>query len=160
MRSEVAEAPELTDEETDNVDMMITFSKDESNKDKLDFDYLVTNENMRNILGYNIPISDLPYLKVRKSMPQKPKENSEAVSRKGKEKVLEGPKKHKEPKEAPNTVKKLLADAQRIGAEQEKKAREVAEKKAAKLKAIEREAARLKAAEEDAAQAKSAQKRP
>jgi len=140
--------------------MMITFSKAESNEDKLDFDYLVTNENMRNILGYNIPISDLPYLKVRKSMPQKPKENSEAVSRKGKEKVLEGPKKHKEPKEAPNTVKKLLADAQRIGAEQEKKAREVAEKKAAKLKAIEREAARLKAAEEDAAQAKSAQKRP
>jgi hypothetical protein len=64
-----AEAPELTDEETDNVDTMIAFSKDESNEDKLDFDYLVTDENMRNILDYNIPISDLPYLKVRKSKP-------------------------------------------------------------------------------------------
>lgn len=67
IRPKVAEAPKLTDEETDNVDTMITFSKAESNEDKLDFDYLVTNENMRNILGYNIPISDLPYLKVRKS---------------------------------------------------------------------------------------------
>ncbi len=69
MRPKAAEAPELTDEETDNVDTMIAFSKDESNEDKLDFDYLVTDENMRNILGYNIPISDLPYLKVRKSKP-------------------------------------------------------------------------------------------
>jgi hypothetical protein len=69
MRPEAAKAPKLTDEETDNVDMMIAFSKAESNEDKLDFDYLVTNENMWNILGYNIPISDLPYLKVRKSKP-------------------------------------------------------------------------------------------
>jgi len=47
-----------------------------------------------------------------------------------------------------------------MGAEQDKKAREAAEKKATKLKAVEREAARLKATEEDAAKVKFSQKRP
>jgi hypothetical protein len=59
-RVESAEAPQLTDEQTDNVDTMIAFSKVESNEDKLDFDHLVTNENMRCILGYHILISNLP----------------------------------------------------------------------------------------------------
>jgi hypothetical protein len=56
---------------------MITFSKVKANEDKLDFDWLVTNKNMRNILRYNIPISDVPYLKVRKGKSQKPTDNSE-----------------------------------------------------------------------------------
>jgi hypothetical protein len=74
---------------------------------------------MRNILGYDIPISDLPFLKVRKGKSQKPKEDPVPATRKGKENVPEGPKKSKEHEKAPKTVKKLLADAQRIGAEQE-----------------------------------------
>jgi hypothetical protein len=93
---------------------MLTFTKAtpiEEASVVLDFDHLVTNKNMRNILGNNIPVSDLPLLKVRKSKTQKPKENPKLATLKGKEKVLEGPKKHKERKEAPKTVKKLLADA-------------------------------------------------
>jgi hypothetical protein len=97
----------------------------------LDFDHLVTNENMRNILGYDIPISNLSFLKVRKGKSQKPKEDPVPATQKGKEKVPEGPKKSKEHKKAPKTVKKLLADAQQIGAMQKAKA----EKSAVKLKA-------------------------
>jgi hypothetical protein len=40
-------------------------------------------------------------LKVRKSKPQKPKEDPMPTTLKGKEKVPEGSKKSKEPKEAP-----------------------------------------------------------
>lgn len=47
-----------------------------------------------------------------------------------------------------------------MGAKQDNKAREAAEKKATKLKDVKREAARLKAAEGDVAKVKSAQKRP
>ncbi len=86
MRGELVEAPELTDEQVDNIDAMIAFYKVEENQDKLDFDWLVTNENKRNVLRYNIPILDVPYLKVRKNKYQKPKEGSEAATRKGKEK--------------------------------------------------------------------------
>jgi hypothetical protein len=86
MRGELVEAPELTDEQVDNIDAMIAFYKVEENQDKLDFDWLVTNENKRNVLRYNIPILDVPYLKVRKNKSQKPKEGSEAATRKGKEK--------------------------------------------------------------------------
>lgn len=75
MRAESAEAPQLTNEQANNVDAMIAFSKVEANEDKLDFDHRVTNENMRNILGYNIPIFDLPYLKVRKTKTQKTTKN-------------------------------------------------------------------------------------
>jgi hypothetical protein len=101
----------------------------------LDFDHLMTNENMRNILGYDIPIFDLPFLKVRKGKSHKPKEDPLPATRKGKEKVPEGPKKSKEHEKAPKTVKKLLADAQRIGAEQEAKAKKAAEKKTAEQSA-------------------------
>ncbi len=83
--------------------------------------------------------SRLPYTyfkpSLRKSKSHKPKESSEATSQKGKEKFPEGPKKHKEPKEAPKTMKKLLADAQGIGAKQEAKAKKVAEKKVAEKEA-------------------------
>lgn len=67
MRVGVAKAPVLNDEQIDNVDAMLAFLKVESNEEALDFDHLVTNENMQNILGYNIPVSDIPYLKVRKN---------------------------------------------------------------------------------------------
>jgi hypothetical protein len=86
------------------------------------------NENMQNILGYKIPISDLPFLKERKGNTQKPKEDSAPTTLKGKEKVSEGPKKSKEPKEVPKTVKKLLVDAQWIRAEKKKTAEKPAEK--------------------------------
>jgi hypothetical protein len=69
MRVGVVEAPKLTDEQAGNVDAMLAFAKAtlvEEASVVLDFDHLVTNENMRNILGYDIPISDLPFLKVRK----------------------------------------------------------------------------------------------
>jgi len=66
MRAKSVEQPQLTDEQTDNVDAMIAFSKVKANEDKLDFNWLVTNENVRSILGYKIPISEVPYLKVRK----------------------------------------------------------------------------------------------
>lgn len=114
MRVRATEAPELNDEQADNVDAMVAFLKALSEEEVfvvLDFDHLVTNENIRNIFGYNIPVFDLPFLKVRKNKSQKPRENLEPATRKGKEKVLEGPKKRKEPKEAPKTMKKLLADA-------------------------------------------------
>jgi hypothetical protein len=104
---------ELNDEQTDNVDAMLAFMKAtpiEEASVMLDFDHLVTNENIRNILGYDILVFDLPFLKVRKSKPQKPKENPEPATWKGKEKVLEGLKKPKERKEAPKTVEKLLAE--------------------------------------------------
>lgn len=55
----------------------------------LDFDHLVTNENMWSILGYNILVSDLHFLKVRRIKSQKPKENPEHATWKGKENVLE-----------------------------------------------------------------------
>jgi serine kinase of HPr protein (carbohydrate metabolism regulator) len=84
MKAELAEAPELSDEKVDNIDAMVAFSKIEENQDKLDFDKLVTNESMWNILGYNIPILDVPYLKVRKNKSQKPNEGSEVATRKGK----------------------------------------------------------------------------
>jgi hypothetical protein len=64
MRVGAAEAPELTDEQVDNVDTMLAFAKATPAEEAsvvLDFDHLVTNENMRNILGY-----DMPVLKVRK----------------------------------------------------------------------------------------------
>jgi hypothetical protein len=80
MRAKSTELPQLTDEHTDNVDAMIVFSKVKSNEERLDFDQLVTNENMRNVLGYNIPISDVPFLKVRKNKSQKPKEGSEVAT--------------------------------------------------------------------------------
>jgi hypothetical protein len=51
MKAELAEALELSDEKIDNIDAMIAFSKIEENQDKLDFDKLVTNESMWNILG-------------------------------------------------------------------------------------------------------------
>jgi len=73
-----AEAPELTDEQADNVDAMLAFAKATPAKEAsmvLDFDHLVTNENMRNILDYDIPIFDLPFLKVGKGKSQKPKED-------------------------------------------------------------------------------------
>jgi hypothetical protein len=150
MRVEAAEAPELTNEQVDNVDAMLAFEKATSAEEApvvLDFDHLVTNENMRNILDYDIPISDPPLLKVRKGKSQKPKEDPMPATRKGKEKVPEGPKKSEEHEKAPSTVKKLLADAQRIGAEQAK-AKKAAEKKAAKLKAAEMLAGKSKASQE------------
>jgi hypothetical protein len=158
MRVGAAEAPELTDEQADNVDAMLAFEKAtpaEKAPVVLDFDHLVTNENMRNILGYDIPISDLPFLKVRKGKSQKPKEDPVLATRKGKEKVPEGPKKSKEHEKAPKIVKKLLVDAQRIGAEQEAKAKKAAEKKAAKKKTAE-----LKAAEKSVGKSKVSQERP
>jgi hypothetical protein len=60
----------------------------------------------------------------------------------------EGPKKSKEHEKAPKTIKKLLADAQRIGAEQEDKAKKAAEKKTAELKAAEKSAKKSKASQE------------
>jgi hypothetical protein len=45
----VAEAPELDDEQVDNVDAMLAYAKarlTEEAKVVLDFDHLVTNENM------------------------------------------------------------------------------------------------------------------
>jgi hypothetical protein len=171
MRVRAAESPKLNDEQTNNVDSMLAFAKAtpiEEASVVLDFDHLVTNKNMRNILGNNIPVSDLPFLKVRKSKSQKLKENPEPATLKGKEKVLEGPKKHKDPKEAPKTVKKLFADAQQIRAKQEAKAKKAAKMKAAKvmaaeerevkLKAVEGTAKKLKAAEEKAARLKAAEK--
>jgi hypothetical protein len=158
MRVGAAEAPELTDEQANNVDAMLAFAKATPAEEAsvvLDFDHLVTNENMRNILGYNIPISDLPFLKVRKGKSQKPKEDLVPATWKGKEKVPEGPKKSKEHEKAPKTVKKLLADAQRIGTEQEAKAKKAAEKKAAEKKTAE-----LKAAEKSVKKSKASQERP
>jgi hypothetical protein len=99
MRVEASEAPVLTDEQADNVDAMLAFVKATPAEEVpvvLDFDHLVTNENMRNILGYDIPISDLPFLKVRKGKFQKSKEDPVPATWKGKEKVPEGPKKSKE----------------------------------------------------------------
>jgi hypothetical protein len=119
MRVGAAETPELTNEQVDNVDAMLAFTKAmpaEEASVVLDFDQFVTNENIRNILGCDIPIFDLPFLKVRKGISQKPKEYPLPATRKGKEKVPEGPKKSKEHEKAPKTVKKLLVDAQRIGA--------------------------------------------
>lgn len=108
------ETPELTDEQVHNVDTMLAFAKATPTEEALvvlDFDHLVTNENMQNILDYNIPISDLPFLKVRKGKSQKPKEDPVPATRKGKKKAPEGPKKSKEHEKAPKTIKKLLADA-------------------------------------------------
>ncbi|XP_062147764.1 uncharacterized protein LOC133856730 [Alnus glutinosa] len=139
MRVGAAEAPELTDEQVDNVDAMLAFEKATPAEEAsvlLDFNHLVTNENMRNILGYDIPISDLPFLK-------------------GKEKVPEGPKKSKEHEKAPKTVKKLLVNAQRIDAEQEAKA-----KKAAEKKAVEKKTTELKATEKLAGKSKASHERP
>jgi hypothetical protein len=78
MRVGASEAPDLNDEQVDNVDAILAFVKATSAEDAkvvLDFDHLVTNENMRNILGYEIPISDLPFLKERKGKAQKPRED-------------------------------------------------------------------------------------
>jgi hypothetical protein len=111
MRVGAAEAPELTDEQANNVNAMLAFAKATPAEEAsvvLDFDHLVTNENMRNILGYYIPISDLPFLKVRKGKSQKPKEDPMPATRKGKEKVPEGPKKSKEHEEAPKLSKNFL----------------------------------------------------
>jgi hypothetical protein len=158
MRVGAAEAPELSDEQADNVDAMLAFAKATPAEEApvlLDFDHLVTNENMRNVLGYDIPISDLPFLKVRKGKSQKPKEDPVPATQKGKEKVPEGPKKSKEHEKAPKTVKKLLADAQQIGAEQEAKAKKAVEKKAA-----EKKTAVLKAAEKSEEKSKASQERP
>jgi hypothetical protein len=69
MRIGASEAPDLNDEQVDNVDAILAFVKPTSAEDAkvvLDFNHLVTNENMRNILGYEIPIFDLPFLKERK----------------------------------------------------------------------------------------------
>jgi hypothetical protein len=88
MRVGAAEAPELTNQQAGNVDAMLAFAKAtpaEKASVVLDFNHLVTNENMRNILGYDIPISDLPFLKVRKGKSQKPKEDPVPATRKGKE---------------------------------------------------------------------------
>jgi hypothetical protein len=129
---------------------MLAFTKATSAEEVpvvLDFDHLVTNENMRNILGYDIPISDLPLLKVRRGKSQKLKEDPMPATRKGKEKALEGPKKSKEHEKAPSTVKKLLADAQRIGVEQAK-AKKAAEKKSVEKKAAEKSAGKSKASQE------------
>jgi hypothetical protein len=138
------EAPEVTNEQAENVEEVPVV---------LDFDHLVTNENMRNILGYAIPISDPPLLKVRNGKSQKPKEVPVSAARKGNGKVPEGPQKSKEHQKALSTVKKLLADAQRIGAEQAKA------KKAAEKKAVEKKAAELKAAEKSAGKSKASQER-
>jgi hypothetical protein len=126
MRVGASEAPDLNDEQVDNVDSILAFVKATSAEDAkvvLDFNHLVTNKNMRNILGYEIPISNLPFLKERKGKAQKSREDPTPTTLKGKEKVSDGPKKSKEPKKVPKTVKKLLADAQRIGPEQEAKAK-------------------------------------
>jgi hypothetical protein len=158
MRVRAAKAPELTDEQVDNVDAMLAFTKATPAEEAsvvLDFDHLVTNENMRNILGYDIPISDLPFLKVRKGKSQKPKEDPVPATWKSKEKVPEGPKKSKEHEKAPKTVKKLLADAQWIGAQQEAKA-----KKAAEKKVVEKKTAELKATKKSAGKSKASQERP
>jgi hypothetical protein len=56
-------------------------------------------------------------LKVWKGKSQKLKEDPVLATWKGKEKVPEGPKKSKKHEKALKTVKKLLADAQRIGTE-------------------------------------------
>lgn len=151
MRVRAADAPELTDEQVDNVDAMLAFAKATPTievPEVPDFYHLVTNENMRNILGYDIPISDLPFLKVRKGKSQKPKEDPVPATQKGKEKVLEGPKKSKEHENAPKAVKKLLAEAQRIDAEQEAKAKKAAEKKAVELKVAKKSAGKSKASQE------------
>jgi hypothetical protein len=84
MRVGAAEAPELTNEQADNVYAMLAFAKATSVEEApmvLDFDHLVTNENMRNILGCDIPISDPPLLKVRKGKSQKPKEDFVSAAR-------------------------------------------------------------------------------
>jgi len=152
MRVGASEAPDLNDEQVDNVDAILAFVKATSAEDAkvvLDFDHLVTNENMRNILGYEILISDLPFLKERKGKAQKPREDPTPTTLKDKEKVSDRPKKLKEPKEVPKTVKKLLADAQRIGAELEAKAKKATEKKkAAELKTVEKPAEKSKAFQE------------
>jgi hypothetical protein len=101
MRVGASEAPDLNDEQVDNVDTILAFVKATSVEDAkvvLDFDHLVTNENMRNMLGYEIPISDLPFLKERKGKAQKPREDPAPTILKGKEKVSDGSKKSKEPK--------------------------------------------------------------
>jgi hypothetical protein len=151
MRVGAVEAPELTDEQVDNVDAMLAFAKATPAEEAsvvLDFNHLVTNENMRNILGYDISIFDLPFLKVRKGKSQKPKKDPVLATRKGKEKVPEGPKKSKEHEKAPKTVKKLLADTQRIDTEQEAKAKKAVEKKTAELKAAKKSAGKSKASQE------------
>ncbi len=56
---------------------MIFFSKKEVNASKLNFYRIMTNENMRTILDYNIPTSNVPFLK----------DSSEAATRKSKEKA-------------------------------------------------------------------------
>jgi hypothetical protein len=92
---------------------------------------------------------------VRKGKSQKPKEDPVPATQKGKEKVPKGPKKSKEHEKAPKIVKKLLADTQRIGAEQEAKAKKAAEKKVAEKKTVE-----LKAAEKSTGKSKASQERP
>jgi hypothetical protein len=70
------------------------------------------------------------------------------ATRKGKEKVPEGSKKSKKHEKAPKTVKKLLADSQQIGAEQEAKAKKAAKKKTTELKAAMKSAGKSKASQE------------
>jgi hypothetical protein len=79
-------SPRLNDDQVDNVDAILAFVKATSAEDAkvvLDFDHLVTNENMQNILSYEIPISDHPFLKDRKGKAQKPKEDSAPITLKG-----------------------------------------------------------------------------
>lgn len=161
MRVGASEAPDLNDEQVDNVDTILAFVKATSAEDAkvvLDFNHLVTNENMRNMLGYEIPIFDLPFLKERKGKTQKPRKDPAPTILKGKEKVFDGSKNSKEPKEVPKTVKKLIADAQRIGAEQEAKAKKAAEKmKTAEKK---KKAAESKVVKKPAEKSKAFQERP
>jgi hypothetical protein len=87
MRAELAEALRLTDQQEENVDIMIDSSMKGINAPKLNFDCIVTNENIKIIIGYNNPASDVPFVKVRKSKTQKSKDGSEVATPKGKEKV-------------------------------------------------------------------------
>jgi hypothetical protein len=135
MKAKLAEAPRLSDQQEKNVNTVIDFFKKEVNAKKLDFDRIMTNENMQKILDYDIPAPDVPFLKERKGKTQRQKDSSEVATQKGKEKVQEGPKKPKEPNEGSKTMKKLLADAMRIsGAGQKPKSMKATKKRSRSLK--------------------------
>jgi len=63
--------PELDSYEKRKVDTMLQFSRDWRNIDRINYDHIVTVENMKAILGYDISENKAPYARMLQSKAQK-----------------------------------------------------------------------------------------
>lgn len=105
MVDDLREPPELNITERRRVDTMVILSRTGSNFDSIKFDHIVTDTNMREILGYWIPKNKVPFDEKGKSKTAK-KGGSEIDVQK-----WDAPKKGKRKKSnAPDKGKKKVQD--------------------------------------------------